>query len=79
MTAKVDFPFDSYHSFYYKTNYKFGQVSATVFDEIFQVDLPKYKKLMTNMKYHIIFQIPLEWHRVAEKNVCREMERFSRF
>ena len=52
MTAKVDFPFDSYHSFYYKTNYKFGQVSATVFDEIFQVDLPKYKKLMTNMKYN---------------------------
>ena len=39
MTAKVDYPFNSYHSFYYDTNYKFGQVSGTNFVELFQVRL----------------------------------------
>ena len=43
MTAKVDFPFNSYHSFYYDTNYKFGQVSGTNFDELFQVNSPNLK------------------------------------
>ena len=43
MTAKVDFPFNNYHSFYYDTKYQFGQVSGTNFDELFQVNSPKLK------------------------------------
>ena len=37
LTVNIDFPFNSYHSFYYESDYEFGFINGTSFDELFQV------------------------------------------
>ena len=39
LTVNVEFPFNSYHSFYYDSNYEFGFINGTSFDELFQVSM----------------------------------------
>ena len=39
LIVNIEFPFNSYHSFYYDSNYEFGHVSGSSFDELFQVSM----------------------------------------
>ena len=39
LKVNVEFPFNSYHSFYHDSNYEFGFINGTSFDELFQVSV----------------------------------------
>ena len=58
LTVNVEFPFNNYHSFYYDSNYEFGHVSGSSFDELFQVSMENcssFSQLKSSAMYIAIF------------------------
>ena len=54
LTVNVEFPFNSYHSFYYDSNYEFGFINGTSFDELFQVSMENcpFFRLLSLLNMH---------------------------
>ena len=59
LTVNVELPFNSYHSFYYDTNYQFGFINGTSFDELFQVSMENCSIHLLDIYRNRIFLNPL--------------------
>ena len=76
LTVNVEFPFNNYHSFYYDSNYEFGHVSGSSFDELFQVSMENCSSfshlksaVMYKHQYLFLLKFHVGWLRITEENV----------
>ena len=76
LTVNVEFPFNNYHSFYYDSNYEFGHVSGSSFDELFQVSMENCSSfshlksaVMYKHQYLFLLKFHVGWLRITEENI----------